>query len=262
MKTRLIALAAAFLLVTSAPTRAAEALNCRASAPREKVRVAKIGQKLDILLADGRLVYFPTLEPPRATSAAPDRPRYVAAQLTSLLAGRDLEMEKLGGPDRWGRIPVKLFVPGSSESVDVTLAAAGLVMAGIGAGGCGAQVRAAEAEARAASLGVWADPDFAVLDADRPESFARRAGTLALVEGRVTSIGHTRWRTYLNFGPGRRDFSLTIARRRLKEFARANLSPQKLLHKFLRARGVVEMRAGPQIELFHPDQIEFIEDKR
>jgi len=55
--------------------------------------------------------------------------------------------------------------------------------------------------------------------------------------------------------------SLTIARRNQPLFARAGLTEKTLLHKTLRARGVLEIGAGPQIELFHPDQIEFMEDR-
>jgi hypothetical protein len=83
-----------------------------------------------------------------------------------------------------------------------------------------------------------------------------------LVEGRVASIGHTAPRLYLNFGLGRGGFSLTIARRQLALFDRAGLPEKNLLHQLIRVRGVVEIGAAPQIELFHPEQIEFMEDRK
>jgi hypothetical protein len=249
------------LVVWPCTARAAELLACGGAAAREIVRLESVNERLDLVLADGRMIYFPTLEPPRATSAAPQRPRAVAAELTSLLAGKSLELQRLGVSDRWERIPALLFVEGEAESADEILAGAGLAMAGVESGKCGDKVRAAEAAARADGLGLWADPDFAVLAADAPQNLSGRAGTLALMEGRIASFGHTPPRLYLNFGGGRGGIALTIARRNRILFERAGLSEANLLHKFIRARGVVEIGASPQIELFHPDQIEFIEDR-
>jgi hypothetical protein len=233
-----------------------------AVASRETAHLASVDERLDIFLADGRMVYFSTLEPPRATAAAPDRPKNVAAELTSLLAGRTLILVKLGGPDRWGRISVRLFVEGEAESVDEILAASGLVMASGESGGCGKAVLAAEAAARGDRLGIWADPDLSVVSAEDGAKLTSRAGFLTLVEGRVASIGHTAPRLYLNFGLGRGGFSLTIARRQLALFDRAGLPEKNLLHQLIRVRGVVEIGAAPQIELFHPEQIEFMEDRK
>ena len=241
--------------------RAAELLACGGVAARENVSLESVNERLDLILADGRMIYFPTLEPPRATAAGPQRPKTVAAELASLLAGKRLELQRRGASDRWERIPALLFVEGEAESADEILAGAGLAMAGVGAGKCGDKVRAAEAAARADGLGLWGDPDFAVLAADAPQNLSGRGGTLALVEGRVASFGHTPPRLYLNFGGGRGGIALTIARRNRILFERAGLSEADLLHKFIRARGVVEIGISPQIELFHPDQIEFIEDR-
>jgi hypothetical protein len=240
---------------------AVERFDC-GSAERENVRLARVGEKLDVLLADGRMITFPALEPPRPTLAAPDRPHSVAGELTSLLTGKNLTLQRLAGTDRWGRIPARLFVEGEGESVDEILAATGLAMASVDAGACGDNVRAGEATARADRLGIWADPGFAVLSGDEKRDFSDRAGTLALVEGRIGSIGHTAPRLYLNFGDGRGGLSLTISRLNQPLFERAGLTERNLLHKTLRARGVLEIGFGPQIELFHPSQIEFMDDRR
>jgi hypothetical protein len=264
MKLRLL-LPLALAVVFAGPPRACRAAEVSAcdsnTAPRETALLASVDERLDILLADGRMVFFPTLEPPRATKAAPDRPKNIAGELTSLLAGRTLVLLKLGGPDRWGRTPARLFVEGDAESVDETLAASGLVMASTEAGGCGKAVLAAEAAARDERLGIWADPDLAVVSTEDSAKLAARAGFLTLVEGRVASIGHSAPRLYLNFGERRGGFSLTIARRLLPLFDRAGLAEKNLLHRSIRARGVVEIGAAPQIELFHPGQIEFMEGR-
>jgi hypothetical protein len=250
---------AAFLLFVQLPgLHAAERFVCDPPS-RETVRLLSVGERLDIFLADGRMVYFPTLEPPRASRGAPNRPRAVAEELGSLLAGKDLSLQKLGPPDRWGRIPSRLYVPGEDEPADEILAAAGLAMAGIEGGACAAKVRVAEAAARAEKLGLWADPEFAVIAADERQDLTPRAGTLALVEGRVSSLGRTPPRLYINFGAGRGGLALTISRRNQPLFERAGLTEKNLAGKSVRARGVVEIGSSPQIELFHPEQIESIE---
>lgn len=251
------AFAAIFFLALNAPLSAAPDL-CDVAAAREKAQLGKVAERLDIVLADGRLVYFPSLEPPRATPAAPERPSQAAAELASLLADKILLLSPLGGADRWGRIPVRLFVVGESESADETLAAAGLVMASADPGACG--VAAAEAAARQAKLGIWSDPAFAVLAADDATVFPSRAGNLTLVEGQIRSVGHGVARTYLNFAGRRGGVSLVVAKRNIAAFERAGFAPKSLINRRIRARGVVEMGAAPQIELFHPSQIEFMEE--
>jgi hypothetical protein len=252
-----------FLTLPPLDARAGAAGDCAGEKPvGQEVRLGGVDDRLEIRLVDGRKVFFPTLEPPRATSAAPDRPREVAAELTALLAGKPLILHQLGAEDRWGRIPARLFLAGDSESADETLAAAGLVIAGLQGGACAARVRAAEAQARADRLGLWADPDLAVVNADAPTDWARRAGALVVVEGRIANIGRTPPRLYLNLGARRGGLSLTIARRNLPLFERAGLGEADLLHKALRARGVVELGAGPQIELFDPQQIEILDGGR
>jgi hypothetical protein len=262
--------AVALALCLACPQRASRATEvsaCDSAAAREKALFASVDERLEIFLVDGRKIYFPTLEPPRATRAEPDRPKRVAAELASLLAGRTLVLVRLGEADRWGRIPARLFVEGETESVDESLAAGGLAMAsGNSASGesglCGKTVLEAEAAAREGRLGIWADPDLAVVSVDDGAQLAARAGFLTLVEGRVASIGHTAPRLYLNFGAGRGGFSVTIARRLKPLFERAGFTEKNLLHQTIRVRGVVEIGAAPQIELFHPDQIEFMEGRR
>jgi hypothetical protein len=227
-------LAALFWLAAPATAPAAPA-GCDLSGARGPARLDRIGERLDLVLAEGRLIYFPTLEPPRATSAAPKRPQDVATELTALLAGKTLLVLPLAGPDRWGRLPVRLFIEGENES-------------------------AAEQEARAAKLGIWADPAFTPLAPEDAAAFFARSGTLALVEGQIRSVGRTNPRLYLNFAARRGGASLVIARRNLPAFERAGFSAATLLNRRVRARGVVEIGASPQIELFHPRQIEFIEE--
>jgi micrococcal nuclease len=218
-----------------------------------------VDERLDIVLSDGRLIYFPSLEPPRATPDAPERPGKVAGELTAFLAGKTLRLSSLGGPDRWGRVPARLYVEGESESADEALAAAGLVMASANPGVCGGGVLAAESAAREAKLGIWADPAYALLAPDDP-AVSSRAGILTIVEGRIRSASHGSARTWLNFAGRRGGVSLVVARRNLQALEQAGFSTKNLVNRRIRARGVVEIGTAPQIELFHPAQIEFIEE--
>ena len=132
---------------------------CRAAPPCDlspgtaEARLAQVGPRLDVILADGRMVYFPTIEPPRATSAEPRLPEDVANELKALLRDRSLRLQPLGGA-----------------------------------------------------------------------------------------------------------LSLVIARRDHAAFERAGLDESRLVNKWLRVRGVAEVGVGPQIQLFHPGQIEAIEE--
>lgn len=246
-------------LIALGPPACARAASCYADMAAETAQMEKVDARLDITLADGRVVFFPSIEPPRATPAEPDLPQRAARELASLLQGKTLLVSPLGLADRWGRVPVRLFPGGASESADESLAAAGLAMVGADPGPCAEGVKAVEAEARAAKAGLWADPAFAVLSGDDAAAFAGRNGALAIVEGRIGSIGHGFGRTYLNFA-GRRGAALVIARRNRRAFEHAGFDDKSLKGRRVRARGVVEIAASPLIELFHPGQIEFIEE--
>jgi micrococcal nuclease len=247
---------AACLIVAS--LSAAPGAECP-SGQREPVDAASVDEWLNVRLADGRLIYFPALEPPRASSAQPDRAASIAAQTQAFLHGKTLLLQKLGVADRWGRLPALLFLPGQDESVDEILVGAGLAMRGAGAAPCDQGVRRAEAAARAARAGLWSDPAFAVLAADQTQDFLGRDGVLTLVEGRVASIGRTSARLYLNFGAFG-GFYATIAKRNMHAFERAGFSDASLRNRKLRLRGVVELTRGPHMELFHPEQIESMDE--
>jgi hypothetical protein len=100
---------------------------------------------------------------------------------------------------------------------------------------------------------------LAVLAADRPQDFVGRDGVLTLVEGRVASVGRTSARLYLNFGAFG-GFYATIAKRHMQAFERAGFSEAGLRKRKLRLRGVVELTRGPHMELFHPEQIESMDE--
>lgn len=221
----------------------------------EAVRVT---DRLEIALADGRLLRQPGLAPfsgPAARSGA-QRARDAVA--------RRLDEEPLEAParlpaeDRWGRISAPLFFAG--ENLGVWLAARGLVRVQPASDeACAGSMLAAEAKARQAKLGLWADSYYSVLPAADPAAIMAHAGDFVLVEGRIFRLGQTSARFYLDFGPARGlDLSVTISKSLAKSFAAAGMAVEGLPGRRVRVRGVVENRPGPVIELRDPAAMEAV----
>ncbi|WP_207480159.1 thermonuclease family protein [Arenibaculum pallidiluteum] len=119
-----------------------------------------------------------------------------------------------------------------------------------------AEMLAAEAEAREGRRGIWADPRF------RVRSAAARPGPperFHLVEGIVLAVGRVRDRIYLNFGTDwRTDFTAAIEARDLRAFRRAGLDAAGLAGRRVRLRGWLFERAGPAMDLTHPEQVQIL----
>ena len=123
---------------------------------------------------------------------------------------------------------------------------------------CAAELAAAEAEARLAKRGTWADPT-AIKNAESPGDILAGIGRFTVVEGKVLSVRQAGATTYLNFGRNwTRDFAVTISRRMVPAFEAAGLSPKSLENRRIRVRGYVEARGGPRIEVLRVGQIEVL----
>jgi hypothetical protein len=119
------------------------------------------------------------------------------------------------------------------------------------------EMLALEDAARAARLGIWAEPFYAVLDAVDPDM---PLDSYALVEGRVLDAAEVRSRVFLNFGEDwREDFTATVSPQDRDTFAAAGLDPLALEGRRVRVRGWLESRNGPEIVLTHPEQIEVLD---
>ena len=117
---------------------------------------------------------------------------------------------------------------------------------------------AAEAEARQAKKGTWADPT-AIKNAESPGDILAGIGRFTVVEGKVLSVRQAGATTYLNFGRNwTRDFAVTISRRMMPAFEAAGLGPKSLENRRIRVRGFVEARGGPRIEALRVGQIEVL----
>ena len=212
-----------------------------------------------VALTDGREIRLAAIETP---AAEPQRAEAVRA-LERLLSGRTVALwQARPETDRYGRPIAFVFLPDTDSSVQHLLLAEGLarVAASVGRTACAAELLAAEAKARTASLGLWGDPDDSILQAEEPSEVLAQRGRFTLVEGRVRSVREFRSVIYVNFG--RRwseDFTVTVLKRSEKTFAAAGLDLKTLTGKTVRVRGFVEERGGPWIEATAPEQIEIAE---
>jgi len=231
------------------------------------LRVVAIDARLEITLEDGRRLRLAGIEAPRASPADPARPARAADQLRGWLMKPDLrvDLELLAAvPDRWNRLPARLFAPGGDgkpQSVAEAMVEAGLARVEIDALArpCLRPLLALEAQARRNGLGLWSDPAFAVSAAADREGLALRAGEMLVVQGRVSGVGSTATRAYVNFGPVRTvDFAATVGRNNLAAFERAGTILSGLTGKVARVRGLLETQFGPQIELADPEAIEIV----
>ena len=215
--------------------------------------VAGIRDGRTLLLADGREVRLAAIETPAGAGAS----------LAGLAKGRTLTLKAgLEASDRYGRVVAFAIPAGSTEMLQESLLSAGQarVSARIGAKSCAAALLTVEKKARAARLGLWADPNFAPLPAEDYRRLRAETGRFVLVEGKVLSV-HTSGATiYVNFGRRfTRDLSLIILRRLRAGFTAAGIEPGTLEGHRIRVRGWLERRRGPIIEVGAPEQIEVIE---
>ncbi len=216
------------------------------------------------LLEDGRAVRLAAIEVPgsgendaqAAISAA------AKAELAKLLANHAVVLKRLGAAgDRYGHLVAQVFVirEGSEFWVEQEMIAAGQarMAARVGDLACAAPLLAAERAARAAKLGLWADPSYALRQADNAVELLRERGHFAVVEGKVSSVRESGGTIYINFGRvWSRNLTVTVAKRNERAFATAGLEPKKLESRRVRVRGWIEERSGPRIEATGPEQLE------
>ncbi|MGY3485677.1 endonuclease YncB(thermonuclease family) [Bradyrhizobium sp. USDA 4011] len=216
-------------------------------------RVAAVVDARSLRLDDGREVRLAGIE-------VADRAKATTV-LSALLVGREVTLRGQDDtPDRYGRQPAYAFLEGSELPVQSELLRQGLALVSseIADRDCVSTLMAAEAEARAARSGTWAEATV-IKNAESPDDILAGIGRFTVVEGRVLSVRQAGATTYLNFGRNwTRDFALTISRRIVPAFEAAGLAPKSLENRRIRVRGWVEARRGPRIELLRVGQIEVL----
>jgi len=244
------------------------------------------------VLDDGREVRLAGIETP--PPSAPDTDAKVTgAKETGVkaddvpagggAAARDALAKLLGGApvilrraefasDRYGRLLayVDIARPLAPRSAQAELLAQGFARVGdlVGEANCAAELLRVEKAARQAKLGLWADPYYDPLRADKPADILARRGRFALVEGDVVSVHGSGATIYVNFGRHwSEDFTVTIRKRNERKFAASGVDVHGLSGSRVRVRGFIEARGGlaggrwraPFIEAVRPEQIETLD---
>ena len=230
--------------------------------PAGRVHAVSVDERLDIGLSDGRTVRLGGLDAPNADHGAPEIANAARDFLTERLLGRDADLILLaGGTDRWGRTVADLVVlkpgEGSPDSIAAALLTAGYarVRPEFETRGCAAERLTIEDGARRGRLGIWRDPDFAVVQSSNSVELRRRSGRFVVVEGMVRRVGFARSRLYLELVP-RDGPTIVVARKLEAALAREGRPVDALVGRTIRARGALDDRFGPRIEVVDPAMIE------
>jgi endonuclease YncB( thermonuclease family) len=256
MRIAALALCSLVLVVVASPAIAA---GCAFEAQGEG-RVAAVIDARTLRLQDGREVRIAGIEPvysEKPSAGQADR----ASALAAILAGHEV---RLAGeddtPDRYGRQPAFVYLDRSDTLVQSLLLERGnaLVSASVTNKDCAAILMAAEAAAREAKRGTWADP-AAIKNAESPDDILAGIGQFIVVEGKVLSVRQAGATTYLNFGRNwTRGFVVTISRRMIGTIEAAGIVLKSLENRRIRVRGWVEAHGGPRIEVLRVGQIELL----
>ena len=230
--------------------------------PAGRVQAVSVDERLDIELNDGRTVRLGGLDAPNADRGAPEIARAARDFLSERLLGRDADLILLaGGTDRWGRTIGDLVVPdpvnGSAGSTAAALLAVGYarVRPEFETRGCAVERLTIEDGARQGGLGIWRDPEFTVIQSSNSVELRRRSGRFVVIEGMVRRVGFARSRLYLELVP-RDGPTIVVARKLETALARAGRPVGGLVGQTIRARGALDDRFGPRIEVGDPAMIE------
>lgn len=187
--------------------------------------------------------------------------RRARAALDALVSGQALSLTPAGEPDRYARTPVRARLADGTDLAEALVETGwAVVWPREGQAADFTALYTAEARARSANAGAWADGTFQVF-APGPDRLAQRLDGPVIVEGRVVSTGEGRnGRIYLNFGlDWRNDFTVSATRERRAAFSAAGATLSELDGAVVRARGWLYAENGPMIALTHPDQLEILD---
>jgi endonuclease YncB( thermonuclease family) len=227
-----------------------------------RVQVVGVDERLDIALGDGRIVRLGGLDAPNPEQGAPEIANGARDFLSKRLLDQEADLIQLaGGTDRWSRTVADLVLPASHGGPDGSTAAA-LLSVGLArvrpefeTRGCAAERLAIEEDAREREIGIWRDPEFAVVQSSNSAELRRRNGRFVVVEGMVRRVGFARSRIYLELVP-RDGPTIVVARKLESALAREGRPVGELVGQTIRARGALDARFGPRIEVTDPAMIE------
>jgi len=241
--------------------------------PGERVTASAALDGATLRLDDGRVLRLagidtPQAELPRTDAAAAPRRRAASSvedlaeaartALNDLTQGRDVALyyeERRN--DRYGRV-VAHAVIGADLWIETELLRRGLarVHTTFDTAAAAAPLLAAEAQARAARRGLWANAAYQVR---RASDIGRWVDSFQLVEGRIASVRRGASQTVLAFADaGPRPVSIVIPSTARRNFRAAGTDPAELAEHTVRLRGWVRWQSGPVIDLDHPAQVEIL----
>ncbi|MEP1230789.1 MAG: thermonuclease family protein [Litorimonas sp.] len=233
--------------------------------------VSRIIDGDSFVLSSGLSVKLASIEAPQSALRPQNRAAWpfakeATAALSGFISGRDVQLfyggqrrdrhrraiaqiytlTPDGAPDLWVqeemiRLGLARVYTWDNESVD------------------SARLYIAEGQARAAGRGIWNDEFYAVRSPE-PNSLAQYVDSTQIVEGIILSAADVRGRIYLNFGTDyKTDFTITIARKNVKKFTKANIDLLGLEGARVRVRGWIELINGPSIWADHPARLEVLD---
>jgi len=255
------ALAAAAVL--SSAGALAEVPDCAGEVEIGDAHIMRVEHNGVLVMTDGRAL---SLEGIRLPNAAQDHaPQAIAdrafAALNDLARGRVLDAyADFPKEDRYDRVRSQIFDHDTRAWLQIALLKQGLARVDIAPdrGECYRELYAAEADARRAGLGLWADPAYAFRTADRVAP--ADVGSFQIVVGKVVKAATRDGRVFLNFGPDfRSDFTIAIPPDDLKTFKRMGVDPLNYEGRLVRVRGIVQSDNGLEIVAGNPKQIELLQ---
>ncbi|MEJ0044447.1 MAG: thermonuclease family protein [Rhizomicrobium sp.] len=220
----------AILLLAAAPAYAADLPSCAGPAEISGGQLLRVERNGAVILTDGRATH---LEGIRLPGGAADRaPQAFADQAISaiLSIAHKAPLTLTAVPpkeDRYDRIRGQL-IAGDGTWVQLALLRKGLARVALSPDRteCSDELYAAEAQARAAHVGLWSVPAYAVRT---PDTVGRDTGTFQIVEGTVKNAELKNGRAYLNFGADwRTDFTVTVDPDDMPNFRKLGVDPARL----------------------------------
>jgi len=233
--------------------------------------VSRIIDGDSFVLKSGLAVKLAAIEAPQPALKAQKRAAWpfaaeARAALLGLIGGRDVQLFYGGETrDRYKRAVAQVYTLTPDGKPDLwvqeEMVRLGLARVYTWANQAVDSVRlyAAEATARAVGRGIWRHEFYQPRSPD-PNILAQYVDSTQIVEGIVISAADVRGRIYLNFGADyKTDFTITIAKKHVKSFTKANVDLLGLEGARVRARGWIELINGPSIWADHPARIEVLD---
>jgi hypothetical protein len=221
------------------------------------MRVEKNGA---LILHDGRAVHLEAIRLPGG--ALDHAPQFLADQalagLAGLAVGRQLTLAAVPPKeDRYDRVRAQAF--DGDTWLQLEMLKRGLARVNIAADRveCASELYDAEAQARAARVGMWSSSAYSIRTVT---GVATDIGTFQLVQGKVVSAEIRDGRAWLGFGTGLKgDFSALIAPDDLRTYHAMGVDPRGYAGKTVLVRGIVQNLYGPVIAVATPVQVQVIE---